>query len=226
MVFAASSLVDALKETAAQYAKEASDKIVFNFAASSLLSRQIQAGAPADIFFSADEVQMDALEQEGLVQTGSRKDILSNSLVIVAPAEAANKIRSAAGLTNASVRRIALADPRAVPAGVYAKAYLEKNRLWTAVAPKVVPTENVRAALAAVESGNVDAGIVFKTDAAISKIVKVVWEVPRDEGPSIHYPAAVLKESAQKDRARAFLEFLQSETAGKIFARYGFVVMN
>src|SRR5208282_3607931 len=123
------------------------------------------------IFISADEAKADALEKKGLLVKETRKSLLGNSLVIVTPSDSA-AIQSPADLTNAAVKRVALGDPKIVPAGTYAKAYLEKSGLWPGIEPKVVPCENVRAVLAAVESGNVDAGLVYKTDAAISKKVR------------------------------------------------------
>lgn len=224
-VFAAASLTDVLKAAASAYEKQTGDKIVFNFAASSLLERQIEEGAPADIFFSADEAKMDALEKKGLILKETRKSRLSNSLVIVTATDSGIKINSAADLTNAKIRRIALADPKAVPAGVYAKAYLEKQNLWSAVEPKIVPTDNVRAALAAVESGNIDAGIVFKTDAAISKKVLVAYEVTAKDGPKISYPMAVTTNSKSVESAKRFLEYLNSDDAAKIFTNFGFIVL-
>lgn len=225
-VFAAASLTDALKELRTDYARQSSDKVVFNLGASSLLARQIEAGAPADVFFSADELKMDALEEKGLLLPGSRKSLLSNSLVIVIAADSNLKINSAADLAQPTVKRIALADPKAVPAGVYSRQYLEGQKLWTAVADKVVPTENVRAALAAVESGNVEAGIVFKTDATISKKVKVACEIKRADGPPISYPAAVIQDSKQIAAAKHFLQYLGSDEATRIFEHYGFVVLS
>lgn len=223
-VFAAASLTDALKQIAANYEKQSGDKIIFNFAASSTLARQIEAGAPADIFFSADEVQMNRLAKGNLIDPATRKSILGNSLVVVVPGDSTLQIKSASDLTNAAVKQIALADPKAVPAGVYAKAWLAKLQLWPAIEPKVVPTENVRAALAAVASGNVDAGVVYKTDAAISKKVKIAYEVPRADGPEINYPMALVKGSSQTDAAKKFLDYLSSKEAGQVFARYGFLL--
>jgi molybdate transport system substrate-binding protein len=224
-VFAAASLTDVLKSAAATYEKQSGNKIVFNFGASSLLERQIEEGAPADIFFSADEARMDALEKKGLILKETRKSRLSNSLVIVTAADSGVKISSPADLAGVKIRRIALADPKAVPAGVYARAYLEKQNLWSAVAPKIVPTDNVRAALAAVESGNIEAGIVFKTDAAISKKVKVTYEVPVKDGPKISYPVAVTTNSKSVESAKRFLDYLNSDDAAKIFSTYGFIVI-
>src|SRR5207237_10084227 len=132
------------------------------------------------------------------------------------------KINAARDLTKSEIKRLALADPAGVPAGIYAKAYLEKQNLWPAVAPKIVPTENVRAALAAVESGNVEAAIVYKTDAAISKKSKVVFEIPRADTPPIHYPVAILKDAKEPGPARKFLDDLFSPKATAVFEKYGF----
>lgn len=223
-VFAAASLTDSLKEIASAYEKESGDRIVFNFGASSTLARQIEEGAPADLFFSADEPKMDGLEKNGRILKGTRKSRLSNVLVIVVTNDSSLEIGAAKDLSGAKIKRLALADPKAVPAGVYAKTYLEKLNLWAAIEPKVVPTENVRAALAAVESGNVEAGIVYKTDAAISKAVKIACEVPRAEGPDISYPMAIVKDSKQADAARKLLKYLDSDSAAAVFRKFGFIV--
>jgi molybdate transport system substrate-binding protein len=224
-VFAAASLTDSLKDLASMYEKQSGDKIVFNFAASSLLARQIAEGAPADVFFSADEAKMDALEKQGLIASETRERRLSNTLVIVVASDGALKILSPEDLASPSVKRIALADPKSVPAGIYAREFLEKRKLWTTIEDKVVPTENVRAALAAVESGNVEAGIVYKTDAAISRRVKVAYEVPAGEGPAISYPVAVVKGSSRIDAARKFVGYLDSTNAARVFQTYGFIVL-
>lgn len=223
-VFAAASLTDSLKKIAVAYEKQSEDKIVFNFGASSTLARQIEEGAPADVFFSADEARMDGLERNGRIVNGTRKSRLSNLLVIVVAADSDVVIHSATNLASAEIKRVAVADPKAVPAGVYAKAYLTKLNLWAVVEPKVIPTENVRAALAAVESGNVEAGIVYKTDAAISKKVKIAWEIPRAEGPDISYPVALVKESKQLEAAKKFLQYLDSSDATKVFEAFGFII--
>jgi molybdate transport system substrate-binding protein len=223
-VFAAASLTDSMKEVAGAYEKGSGDKLVFNFGASSMLARQIEEGAPADIFFSADEAKMDGLEAKGLIEKGTRKNRLSNSLVIVVAAEQGASVNSPKDLAASSIKRVALGDPRAVPIGIYAREYLEKLKLWEAVRPKVVATENVRAALAAVEAGNADASIVYKTDAAISKKVKVALEVSVEDGPKISHPMAMLKDSREPEAAKRFFEYLSSDEAGKVFKKYGFVV--
>ena len=224
LVSAAASLSDALTESGANFHMQTGVRVVFNFGASSTLARQIEAGAPADIFFSADEAQMNRLAKKGLIGPATRKDLLRNSLVVIVPKNSALKITSAGDLTDSAVKQIALADPKAVPAGVYAKAWLMKLQLWPALEPKVVPTENVRAALATVASGNADAGVVYKTDAAISKNVKIAYEVPRADGPDIRYPAALVKDSKQPKAAMEFLDYLSSKEAGQVFRRFGFLL--
>ena len=221
-VFAAASLTDSLKQIAADYENNSGDKIIFNFDASSTLARQIEEGAPADIFFSADEAKMDGLEKKGFIVKDTRKNRLGNALVVVIPADSSLTIQSAADLTNSSVGKIALADPKAVPAGIYAKAWLTRAQLWSAVEPKVVPTQNVRGALAAVESGNVEAGVVYKTDAGISKRIKIAYEVPTNDAPVISYPLALVKVSKQPEAAKKFLNYLDSPAAGDIFKQFGF----
>jgi molybdate transport system substrate-binding protein len=224
-VFAAASLTDSVKEIASSYEKQSGDKIVFNFAASGVLARQIEEGAPADLFFSADEARADALETNGLLVKATRTNLLANSLVIVTTRDSAT-VRAPGDLTNAAVQRVALGDPKTVPAGTYAKAYLEKSGLWLGIEPKVVPCENVRAVLAAVESGNVDAGLVYKTDAAISKKVKVAFEVPAADGPKISYPAALVANAPHPDAAKKFLGCLTGSEADAVFARHGFIVLS
>lgn len=225
MVFAAASLTDALKEIGTAYEKGGGDKVVFNFAASNLLGRQIAEGAPADLFLSADEATMDRLEKGGHVVPGSRKSLLSNRLVVVVPFDSSLEIKTIADLAAPRVRALALAEPQTVPAGIYAKEYLQSQQLWSRVIDRVVPTENVRAALAAVEAGNVDAGIVYKTDAGISKKVKVAFEVPTGEGPRITYPCALVAESPRLEAARRFFAYLGSPAGLAVFERFGFEIL-
>jgi molybdate transport system substrate-binding protein len=224
-VFAAASLTDALKEIAATYEKSGGDKIIFNFAASNTLEMQIKAagGAPADIFFSADEAKMNDLEKSGLVVKESRKDLLSNSLVVVVPTDSTATLTSAKDLADAKFKKIALGQPQSVPAGIYAKDYLEKIGIWTQIEARVIPSESVRAALAAVETGNVEAGIVYKTDALHSKKVKVAFEVPVAEGPVIAYPVALVEGSKHAAAAKMFLDYLGEPGSLKTFEKYGFI---
>jgi molybdate transport system substrate-binding protein len=223
-VSAAASLTDVLREIGERYQKKTGDTLLFNFGASSLLARQIMEAAPADVFISADEVWMDRLEQRGLILNKSRVTVLSNTLVIIVPSDSPLKIRSPADLADPGIGNIAVAKPPTVPAGIYAKEYLRRMKVWDRITYKIIPTDNVRSALAAVESGNVETGIVYKTDALISKAVKVAYEVPAAEGPKISYPAAVVADSRQKAAAQRFLDSLQSAEARQIFLRFGFLL--
>jgi molybdate transport system substrate-binding protein len=225
MVYAAASLTDVMQEVASLYEKKSGDKLVFNFNASSVLARQIQEGAPADLFFSADEAKMDTLEKAGLLASGTREDLLGNSLVIVVPSDSKLRITTATDLAQPEVKKIAVAEPSSVPAGIYTKAYFTQLGLWDKMLPKIVPTENVRASLAAVESGNVEAGTVYQTDALISKKVKIACEVPPNGGPKITYPIAVLKESENPDAAKKLLAFLDGAKVRALFEKYGFSVL-
>jgi molybdate transport system substrate-binding protein len=168
---------------------------------------------------------MDGLGKKSLLVADTRKNLLGNQLAIITAADSKLAITGPDVLAGAAVKRLALADPKAVPAGVYARAYCEKLGLWKAIEPKVVPTENVRAALAAVESGNVEAGIVYLTDARISKKVKVAFAVPAATGPAIHYPAALLKDAPQAEAARKFLAHLATPKASAVFEKFGFLVL-
>jgi molybdate transport system substrate-binding protein len=225
IVFAAASLTESLNEIAAMHTKDSGESITFSFGASSTLARQIEEGAPADIFFSADEAKMDELEKKGLILQGTRNSRLSNTLVIVVAAESGAGIESPKDLATEKIKRLALAEPKTVPAGIYAKEFLQKERLWSAVEAKIVPTENVRAALAAVEAGNVEAAIVYKTDAAISKKVNVVFEVPAADGPKISYPVALVANTTHRVAAKRFFAYLNGKAAGAVFARHGFLLL-
>jgi molybdate transport system substrate-binding protein len=226
LVSAAASLTDVLNEIGKGYQSKSKNTVKFNYGPSSGLARQIDEGAPADIFFSADLTQMDNLDKKGRLEPGTRKNLLSNQLVIIVPADSKLAITSPKDLLKADVKRIALAEPSSVPVGVYSSKYLTDEGLWDQVKPKVVPVQDVRATLASVESGNVEAGFVYKTDAAVSKKVKIVYEVPIGKGPKITYPVAIVKDSKRKDAARDFLNHLQSPATKSTFKKFGFVVFD
>jgi molybdate transport system substrate-binding protein len=226
LVSAAASLTDALNKIGNSYQSKSKHTVNFNFGPSSGLARQIEEGAPADMFFSADLPQMEKLDKSGRLERGTRKNLLSNQLVIIVPADSNLAISSAKDLLNTAIKRVALAEPSSVPVGVYSKKYLTDEGLWNKVEGKIVPVQDVRATLASVESGNVEAGFVYKTDAAVSKKVKIVYEVPVDKGPKITYPVAILKESKHKAAARDFMNYVQSTAARNVFKRFGFVVLD
>jgi molybdate transport system substrate-binding protein len=222
-VSAAASLTDALEEIGRAYGSAFHEEIAFNFGASSILARQIEEGAPVDVFFSADEATVDRLDAQKLLAAGTRRSILSNALVIVVGKDSPLAIDAPGALASDRVRSVALAEPGSVPAGVYARRYLESVGLWKRVRGKVVPTENVRGALAAVESGNADAAIVYRTDARVSRRVRVAYEVvPGAAGP-ISYGAAVIATSRVPAAARRFLDYLSGPAASGVFRRYGFL---
>jgi molybdate transport system substrate-binding protein len=226
LVSAAASLTDVLNEISKGYQSKSKNTVKFNYGPSSGLARQIDEGAPADMFFSADLPQMENLDKKGRLEPGTRKNLLSNQLVIIVPADSKLAITSPRDLLKADVKRIALAEPSSVPVGVYTSKSLTDEGLWDQVKPKVVPVQDVRATLASVESGNVEAGFVYKTDAAVSKRVRVVYEVPIDKGPKITYPVAIVKDSKRKDAARDFMSYVQSPAAKDAFKKYGFLVLD
>jgi molybdate transport system substrate-binding protein len=224
VVFAAASLSDALQEIGAAYEKETGQHVVFNFGASNMLARQIREGAPADLFLSADEAKMDDLDRKGLLLPGTRRSVLSNTLAVVVPEGSQLSLTGPADLAGPAVRTLVIAEPTAVPAGIYAKEYLRSLGLWSKLIDRIVPTENVRAALAAVEAGNADAGIVYRTDALIGRRTRVAFEVPAAEGPPISYPFAALREGENPESARKFLEHLVSPEALDVFRKHGFLI--
>lgn len=226
LVSAAASLTDVLKEISNGYQLKSKHTVKFNFGPSSGLARQIEEGAPADMFFSADLSQMNALDKNGRLEPGTGKNLLSNQLVIIVPADSKLAISSPKDLLKADIKRIALAEPSSVPVGVYSSKYLTDEGLWDKIKAKVVPVQDVRATLASVESANVEAGFVYKTDAAASKKVKIVYEVPGDKGPKITYPVAIVKDSKKKEAARDFMNSLVSPAAKAAFKKYGFVVLD
>ena len=222
-VSAAVSLTSALERVASDFQRDSGTAVELNLAGSSTLAAQILAGAPVDLFISADERQMDRVAAESPIDAGTRLVLLSNRLAVVVPAGEAAP-REAAELRDSAFRRIAIGDPAGVPAGVYARSYLASLGLWDSLASRMVPTRSVRAALAVVEAGDADAGIVYRTDVLSSDDVTVAFEVPEDEGPAIAYSAAILADAPNRASAARFLAHLQSETARLAFRQAGFIV--
>lgn len=225
-VSAAISLSGALEEIARAYAASGGGQVRFNFAASNVLARQIANGAPADIFISADEAQMDYAQTERAIDPATRVRLLGNRLVVVVPAGRNVKWADAKALLGGDVRRVAIGDPAGVPAGVYAKRYLEKIGIWGTLQPKLLPLANVRAALGAVESGGAEAGFVYESDARVTPRVQVALLIDGPAAPVIIYPAAITARSKARATATKFLEYLRSPAAGAIFARHGFSRLN
>jgi molybdate transport system substrate-binding protein len=220
LVFAAASLTDALREIGQEFHKDSGNDVTCSFGASSMLARQIIEGAPADIFFAADLAKMEQLENAGLVYKKDVRNLLSNQLVVIVPADSKAKVAAPADLENFSA--IVTGDPKSVPVGVYARKWLESIGLWKRLEPKIIPTLDVRAAMAAVETGAAEAGFVYKTDATSSPRVQVVYAVI--DGPPITYPVARLIRS-KKPAARSFVDYLGGAKARAVFTRMGFILM-
>jgi molybdate transport system substrate-binding protein len=224
-VAAASSLAGPLKELNVDFEKRTGTAVQLTLGSSHLLARQIVAGASVDVFVSADAAAMDQVSAAGMIEEGTRENQFSNTLVVVVPTDGGRTLVSLRDLGGPGIRRIATGNPRTVPVGVYARQYLEKLGLWEVVAPKIIAAETARAALAAVESGNAEVGVVYRTDALLSKKVRVVFEVAAGEGPPIVYPMAAVKGEGDRLRVRQYLEFLDTEAARKVFERFGFIVL-
>jgi len=225
-VFAAASLKNAMDDIVARYQAQSGHSVVVSLAGSSALAKQIQQGAPADIFISANPDWMDLLEAEGLLEDGSRRDLLGNSLVLVAHGTDAAPVTIGPDLDLPALLgegRLAMALVDSVPAGIYGKAALDHLGLWQGVAPSVAQSDNVRAALALVATGEAPLGIVYATDAMAEPKVHVVGRFPADSHPPIVYPAAAMADPGEA--ALAFLQFLGGEEAAAIFISKGFEVL-
>lgn len=221
-ISAAMSLKDALNELGGLYEqRHPGTKITFNYGGSGTLQHQIEQGAPVDMFFSAAVKQMDTLQSEGLLISDTRLDIVGNELVLVVPA-GADRVKGFADLAAPDVKTIALGEPATVPAGMYARQVFEHLGMLAAIEKKIVYAKDVRTVLTYVETGNADAGIVYRTDAHSSTKARMAAAAPAGSHQPIVYPAAVLKDSKSIAAARAFLEFLSSPEARAIFSKYGF----
>jgi molybdate transport system substrate-binding protein len=223
-VSAASSLADVMADVGRAWQAAGGPGVVVNAGGSHVLARQVAAGAPVDVFLSADRTQMDVAAASGRLVRESIRDLLSNTLVLIVPGRAGDRRLEPSDLAGDRVRRVALGNPDSVPAGVYARQWLERLGLWSAVAPKVVPTLTVRAALAAVRAGRADAGVVFATDARTAPEVVVAYAVPPAETPPIRYPVAVVRGPREPEAAR-FVQFLFSPAAASIFQAAGFLLV-
>lgn len=227
-VFAAASLKNALDEAGAAWKAESGKAIVASYAASSALAKQIEQGAPADMFISADLDWMDYLDKKSFINPATRKNLLGNTLVLVAQAGSGTKLDLEPGADLAGALaggKLAMGEVKSVPAGKYGKAALEKLGLWTSVEKNVAMTENVRAALALVARAEAKLGIVYATDAKAEPKVEIAGTFPADSHPPIIYPAALTGQASNPD-ASAFLSFLSSPKAGEIFKSQGFDVLD
>ncbi|WP_336218859.1 molybdate ABC transporter substrate-binding protein [Citrobacter amalonaticus] len=224
-VFAAASLTNALQDIATAYKKEKNVDVVSSFASSSTLAHQIEAGAPADLFISADQKWMDYAEEKKSIDRASRQTLLGNSLVVVAPKGSEQKAFTPDSKTNWTALlnggRLAVGDPDHVPAGIYAKEALQKLGTWEMLSSKLAPAEDVRGALALVERNEAPLGIVYGSDAVASKGVHVVATFPEDSHKKVEYPIAIV-DGHKNATVNAFYDYLKGPQAAEIFKRYGF----
>ncbi len=226
-VSAAASMQDAMKEVAKAYQeKHSNTKIIYNFASSGTLTQQIKQGAPVDVLISANDKFMDELDQRNLLLPETRSDLLQNNIVLIVPKK--DNIRNISNfqqLISPNIKRFSIGEPESVPAGQYARQVLSNLKIYEQVKPKTVFAKDVRQVLSYVELGNVDAGIVYATDAKISNQIKVVATAADNTHKPIIYPVAAIKRTKNPELAKEYIQFLFSNTANSLFEKYGFEVI-
>lgn len=223
-ISAAASLTDALNEIQVEFEKESDNTLVFNFGSSGALQKQIQEGAPCDLYISASKKHMDVLEDEGKIVPDTRKDLLGNTLTLIASSEKADVIKDYSALTSSDVESISIGTPESVPAGNYAKESFETLNIWDQIQSKLVFAKDVRQVLEYVDSGNTDCGLVYHSDAMLLKTGKIVYDMPEDSHSPIVYPIAITTDAKQAEAAKEFYDFLENDTSTSIFEKYGFTV--
>jgi len=222
-VSAAVSLRDAFRELSKQYEERSGSKVNFNFGASGALQKQIESGAPVDVFASAGIPQMDALATRGLIAPETRRDFARNTLVLGVPADSTSGITAFADLGGAKVKKLAIGNPKTVPVGQYAEQSLTRLGLWQGLGPRLILAEDVRQALDYVARGEVDAGVVYASDVqAAGGRVRTVATAPADSHDPILYPIAVVRASGHQDVARAFIDSVMSDEGQRVLEKYGF----
>ena len=224
-IVAAASMTDAVKEIGANYEKQHPDvKLMYNFGSSGALQSQIEQGAPADVFISAAQKQMNALEEENLIDKATRKDLLENKVVLIVPKDSTLVLDDFAAAATDKVSKIALGEPKSVPVGQYSEEIFTNLNVWADIKAKAVYASDVRQVLSWVETGEVDCGVVYATDAAISNKVKVLLEAPAGTHKPVVYPAAMVSSSKNPEIAKDFLAYLSQDEQKAILAKYGFDV--
>ena len=224
-VLAAASLTDVLTELANNYKQKTSTEIIFSFASSGALQAQIEASAPADIFFSAAQKQMNALEEKGLIDSETRKDLLENKVVLISPKNSNLNIKSFTDITNSNVKKLGLGEPKSVPVGQYSEEILSNLSILDIAKEKAVYGSDVRNVLDWVETAEVDCGIVYATDAKIAKNINIIAEAPEGTHKKVIYPISIIKSSQNKEEAKKFIEYISTEKSKEIFQNYGFTVV-
>ncbi|NMA86219.1 MAG: molybdate ABC transporter substrate-binding protein [Tissierellia bacterium] len=223
LVSAAASLKDVLEDIEKAYkTHEPNTKLIFTLGGSGALQTQIEEGAPVDLFISAAQKQMDALEEGSLILEDTRKTLLLNKVVLITPKDGDKGLNAFEDLLEADIEKIAIGDPASVPVGQYSEEIFNSLNLYDGIRDKLVLANDVRTVLAWVESGEVDCGVVYATDAFTSDKVKIITEAPEGSHKDVTYPAAVIKDSENIDSAKAFLDFLSTDEAKALFEKYGF----
>lgn len=224
-VFAAASLTDSLDEIIALYQADSNNTVVPVYEASGTLKKQIEEGADCDIFISANQKHMDALEEADTIDKDTRKDLLGNALTLIASADKAEQITDVQSLLHDEVTQIAIGEPTDVPAGQYAQEMFENLGIWDQIQTKLVYAKNVRSVLTYVDGGDADAGLVYHTDALLLETGKIIGDAPADSYTAVNYPSAIMTAAPQPEAAADFYAFLASDQAKEIFEKYGFTVL-
>lgn len=224
-VLAAASLTDVLTELANNYKQETATEIIFSFASSGALQAQIEASAPADIFFSAAQKQMNALEEKGLIDSETRKDLLENKVVLITPKNSNLNIKSFTDITNSNIKKLGLGEPKSVPVGQYSEEILSNLSILDIAKEKAVYGSDVRNVLDWVETAEVDCGIVYSTDAKIAKNINIIAEAPEGTHKKVIYPISIIKYSQNKEEAKKFIDYISTDKSKEIFKNYGFTVV-
>ena len=222
LVLAAASLTDVLNELAASYKENTGVTVTFSFASSGALQTQIESGSPADIFFSAAQRQMNALEEQALIDVDTRKNLVENKVVLITPANSTLNIKSFNDMANNNVQKIGLGEPKSVPVGQYSEEILSNLSILDIVKPKAVYGSDVRNVLSGAETGEIDCGIVYETDAKIANNINIVAQAPEGSHRRVIYPIAVINSSQNKEEAQKFIDYISTDSSIEVFNKYGF----
>jgi len=227
IISVAASLKDVMGEIEKNYETDyKGTKLSFNFGASGSLEQQIENGAPVDIFISAALKQVDDLDKKGYLLAGSQSNLLKNDIVLIVPRDSKINIKDFYGLNDEKIKVIGIGEPKSVPVGQYSLEVFKKLNILNSVESKLIYGKDVRTVLTWVETENVDAGIVYKTDAILSDKIKIIGSAPKDSHSPVIYPAAIIKDTKYVSEAKKFLEFLKGKKAKEIFIKYGFTPIN
>lgn len=226
LVLAAASLTDVLTELASTYKDATGVTVTFSFASSGALQTQIESGSPADIFFSAAQKQMNALEEQSLIDSDTRKNLLENKVVLITPVNSTLNIKSFNDMANPNVKKIGLGEPKSVPVGQYSEEILSNLSILDVVKAKAVYGSDVRNVLSWAETGEIDCGVVYETDAKIANNINIITQAPEGSHKKVIYPIAIVSSSENKEEAKKFIDYISTDDSMKVFEKYGFSPVN